>query len=773
MKAEIAVLPHARVSSNTQSFVLRNALEVFHSEYETDAHAIAYSYPDKSPTPRLRLGNLSELITAEKEPVLNWIFIDVDNPDHESWTAEEAEEHWKYLKQSLDLAELESAIFYSTRGGYRLVFLLETPIPVSIASDYITQFSSYLNQKGIPVDEHCVQRWNTIFRLPKVTRDGKLLKAYIDSSGISKPLSWAAPIPLSAHISPPNIDIARQKRPPLRPLGDLGWSVISTCKDSLDGQFEALKKGDPIASKGARQSTMFNIAAKIIGKLELNEPDLAYQALAESVVAGGGISLDDLWDRCCYLVELDKAKRLAKEELQERVESNQPPIVYHGQNYYIYDTTRKTYRPHVTSPAVCQALEQWCRIPGLQTRTRSGKPRSVSEYLADYGRQAVDVVVEMGRARGVYLPEMNGGTLIDGCCKATNIVPIEDKYIARWLELLGGKYHSELLDWIATAAQLDRPTCALYLEGPKGTGKGMFASGIASLWGCGATSYADATGRFNGALTKNPVVLVDEVSQTFDGGEGFSGAFRTLVGESTRQLRRKNQPSSTIRGCPRLIVTANNPDALKLTENLTKNDLEAIAERILHLKHNESAAAFLAYSGGRDFTSDWVLKPDGSPGKIASHAAWLAKTRSVNTSGRFLVSGVLADWHRDLMGNSGIQGAVLAALAHYIDRARPIDGISVDKGMVYVNMPILRKQWGLLMGDNPPREGVLANALKTLAGGKQSRIRFNSGRLRCYCIELSDVTRRAEALHIGDVEKFEIISKGKNPDADEKYPSEC
>ena len=759
MKYCIVVLPHSRISSNTESFRPLPYDTAIAGRYKTDAHALTYMYPNGEDTPRLRLGNLAELIENDREPLLHWVFVDIDNEGHKKWTPAQAEAHWINMKKSNEVPELKAAGYYGTRGGYRLIFRLAEPIKVSLANSYIEQFYSYLRANGIPLDPYCVQSWNTIFRLPRVNRDGTDLKAYVDLAGLNNALTWQAPLPLQSKISPSNTSGKYSDRPEMRPLGDMGWSLLGKCQDSLSGQLDALREGKPIASKGARQVTMFKIAATIVGKLELNSPDLVYQAMAPSVVATGGITLDDLWDRCCYLVEIDKAKRRDREALQEKVQSGQPPIVYHGNSYYVYDSNGKTYRPPVTSPALCQALEQWCLVAGLETRTKYNKPRSVSEYLADYGRQAVDVIVEMGRDRGIFLPNQNGGTLVDGCCLPIEIEPEYSEAVAEWLKYFAGEHHDKLLDWIACAGRLDRPTCAIYIEGPPGTGKGLFASGVASIWGCGATSYADATGKFNSALTRNPIVLVDEMFQAFDGGDGFSGAFRTLIGESSRQLRRKNLPSSTLRGCPRLIITANNGDALKLTENLGQNDLQAIAERILYISHKEAPKKFLNLLGGRNFTKDWVLDSQGNPGTFAKHAMFLAKNREVAEGSRFLVSGVISDWHRDLMGNSGIQGATLAALAHFIDRGQPTAGIEISDSFIYVNVPALRGNWGILMGDQPPREGVLANALKTLAGGLQSRRKFGKNRLRCYKIELNNVLRRAEALQIGDIEKFQRLGR--------------
>ena len=754
---KILVLPNSRVLSMGSEFPLMTAEEAFVNRHATDAHATMYSLPGSADTPRLRLGHLSDLIGEDKEPLLNWVFVDVDNEGHKRWSADEAEQHWLELTKNPFGPEIKNAGYYSTRGGYRLVFSLADPIPCSLASHYIQQFYAYLESVGIPVDPMCIPSWNTLFRLPRVEREGESLESHIDISRAKTPLAWFAPLPLKRNISPSGALTKRTKRPALKPVGDLGWAVLAGCEDSLPVSISALREGEPIAAKGARQTTMFKLAATIIGRLELDTPHLAYQVMAASIVATGGVSLDDLWDRCCYLVDIDKTKRKAKEKIKEQVENSQPPIVYYGSAYYVHDTSGDTYRPPVPSPAVCQALEQWCRLPGLQTRTKNGKPRGISEYLADYSRQAVEVIVEMGRKKGIFLPEVSGGTLIEGCCVTVDIPAEFNADIAKWLELFANEHHEKLLDWLATSTTLSQPTCAIYIEGPPATGKGLFASGVASLWGSGATSYSDAVGKFNGALSKNPVVLVDEMFQAFDGGDGFSGAFRTLIGESSRQLRRKNLPSSTIRGCPRLIITANNGSALQLTENLGKDDLLAIAERILHIKHGEAPRQFIASMGGRRFTADWVIDKQGKPGKFSKHIQYLVENRRTSPGTRFLVAGVVSDWHRDLMGNSGIQGATLAALAHWIDRNQTTQGLEVQGEYIYVNSPALRGQWGLLMGDKPPREGTLAGALRTLAGGKQTRRNFKVGRLRCYRIELLDVIRRAESLQIGDVEKFENL----------------
>ena len=160
----LVILPHAKIASNTTAYKQTDAKLAINQTHNTDAHALAYFFPDGSRTPRLRLGDLSELIENKREPVLGYVFVDVDNDGHKQWSRDAAELHWQRLKTNPVTAD---AGFYSTRGGYRLVYELKNPIKVSIASHYIEQFYEHLRGAGVPVDPHCSARWNTIFRLKR------------------------------------------------------------------------------------------------------------------------------------------------------------------------------------------------------------------------------------------------------------------------------------------------------------------------------------------------------------------------------------------------------------------------------------------------------------------------------------------------------------------------------------------------------------------------------------------------------------------------------
>ena len=57
-----------------------------------------------------------------------------------------------------------------------------------------------------------------------------------------------------------------------------------------------------------------------------------------------------------------------------------------------------------------------------------------------------------------------------GCAPPVKVEPRKNDDVEYWLDMLGGEHKEKLKDWLATVRRTDRPTCALYLEGPPGTG---------------------------------------------------------------------------------------------------------------------------------------------------------------------------------------------------------------------------------------------------------------------------------------------------------------
>lgn len=753
----VLIFPNRNVKGGGAKFHPMTFEDALKRRHATDAHCVGYVMPQGAPTARLNLSHLADLIEEGVEPVLNWVFVDIDNEEHAGWTPEAAKEHWLELEGP---EELDNAVFYSTRGGYRLVWRLAEPLPVSWAGDFVKQFTQYLHRQGVPVDLQCVAQWNTLFRLPFVHRDGVDLQAHVDTTALEGGLTlqWSPPRPLKRQVKTSVAGISDATAPQLTPLTKEEWQQFNGATGLLEGALGILKSGGRLGQRGSRQNAMFSVAGAVMGHLGAKGAALGFRAMAPSVAARqdeeGAPTLEELWGRLKYLAALEAGKEEAQEKAAKITATGQPPIVYRGSKFFVRNTEHETYVGPIDGVGLCQMLEQHFTTVGVvETTNDKGSLLSPSKLTQRYGRAALQVQYEMGLDAGHY-SDKNFGTLHMGCCVG---VPVEAKFnpdVAKWLELFAGDHHEKLLDWLATAAQLNDPTCALYIHGAPGTGKGLFASGLAALWGTGATSYNDAVGKFNSALTRNPIVHVDEYFAFFDGQDGFSGAFRSLIGDTTRQLRVKHMSSATLVGCPRLVICANNGDALQINENLTGQDLAAIAQRVLYIKNNPQAADFLRGLGGRVRTKNWVNGPDGSVGAVGQHITWLKENRQVTPGGRFLVEGVMGDWHRDLMGSSGLSGAVLGAVAHYVQRGQYDEGLELYKGDVLVNAPALRRLWGALTGDKSPRETTLVKSLRTLSNDKTVRRRTSTGRLRFYKLNGADVLRTAENLQIGDVDKM-------------------
>lgn len=752
--------------------------------YGQDAHAVGYLVPTQTSAPRLNVSSIGTLMDMGDEPLMVYVFLDVDNPGHGRWDVEAAELHCQSLLHEFGGPgqALHHAGIYTTRGGYRLVFRPRKPIPVSKARSWLHQFVGHYRrdkagakvwvdgwitkQTGIrPIFQGdkwvggldpASNQWSRMYRLPKVRRERQDTDTWMDLDGLSRgPLTWWPTGNLETHVGPSAATDSHWTTADCpddpAPLGDGQWELLRGAPVAAR-YMDKLQAGKKLGSRGNRDNTMMAVLASIAGHLGTTDPILLYRYMWRSIDADesdGSPSIGKLWDRCIYVADLEAKKAKMAEKVSET-----PPVVYAGSAYYVLDVGGETYRPPVPGPALCQALEQWTGPLGLQTRSRTGKPRPTNEYLAEYGRQAVHVIAEMGRERTVFLEGLNGGTLLEGCCVVRqDITPTEHPEVQKWLELLGGGAVDSLLDWVATVTQLDKPSCALYLRGEGGSGKGMLAAGLAALWGTGATSYHDLSGNWNDALARCPLIFADESMRT-QAGTNFSADFRSLIAESERPLRRRFQNTATIRGCIRLIIAANNDQALNLDEDLTQEDIRAIVSRVLYVQASDKAAEYLAHIGGRTATERWVHAGPGKAGFIAEHALWLAKARQVIPGKRFLVEGRMERFHMALSRRSGFNTHVLAALALYTTQDRPGGGFMFDDQGLWVNAPSLRKLWGSLTNTNPPTDSTVAKALQSLALDRK-RIRLEGrGRIWMSLIPRAAIEETAMELQIGDPDRI-------------------
>jgi hypothetical protein len=211
--------------------------------------------------------------------------------------------------------------------------------------------------------------------------------------------------------------------------------------------------------------------------------------------------------------------------------------------------------------------------------------------------------------------------------------------------------------------------------------------------------YANIIGTHNDAIAHCPLIWGDEELPPSQFGKTPSAVFRTLVGNSEFNLRRMYSPAATIKGCLRLLVTANNDNALKIEEDLTPDDYEAIVQRIGYIHSPSAAKLYLQSLGGRATTEAWV-EGDG----IAQHVLWLQKNRTVQPGKRFLVDGWESDLHKNLQSSSGVAGMVVEVIAYAVAQkfgkagSSIYPGFVIGNGFIYVTISGVYDAWEAALG---------------------------------------------------------------------------
>jgi hypothetical protein len=787
----------------------------FGERYATDAHAVGYAVRGadgvaRASLPRINVEALATLISDGDEPLQRWVFVDVDNPRHEKWASKDHGARTvrdMFARFGTKGGPLDAAGWYTTTNGFRLVWRLECPIKVSFYNAWAEAFLAHLSKRtGIPlcvpkgranaspdgqggIDVTCAQ-WSRCFRLPFVRRevdgaDGRPdpARAYdtdpaIDLSRVFEggALYWSPPGNVRRDVPAPAVgDLVGGDAPPYTDASDITPEEWAKLEAKGTPYYHKIRDGLPLSGKGDRDQGMMRAIGDVVGAFDTTDPTIPWRFLARCVAADvspGAPTLPKLWDRCKYV-----ARRQANQHAVAKIVERVPPIVFTQAStpYYVWNEATGGYEPPVKGVALVHGLDAYCPTLGIVTRTQTGKLRDAAELIAQYGAPARRVIVEYGRALTTY--DRRTATVYEAAAPPREVAPVYHAQVDRWLGLLAGGEgaNAELLrDWLATVRDVQRPTCALYVEGKKSVGKGMLAQGIASLWSPSASpvDFVDVVGAFNGAITSCPLVFADE-SMPQDGN--FSATFRRWVGNSTHRLSRKFLDVATLIGCPRFLIAANNGEALRLKERLTAEDLDAIVERILYLPASPEAAEYLEDIGGREYTTKagWVLQSsDGGttldqPGKIAEHIAYLEQTRNVKPGPRFLVHGRIAEFHRDLTLTSGLTQSVLSAIAKHVDNAQtplpgiivgaryvdPVDG--VERPAVWVNAEALTRSWVQLHGTQAPPEHEVSATLKAAARGRERHRAPGIGQRWYHVIPGSSVLRVAELLQIGDAERIE------------------
>ena len=169
---------------------LVDAKEALTRDWPTDAHCAMYAVEGEDCAPRIAKKAVRDGVI---EPVLRWIIVDIDTPDH--IPVADADEWLEgQLDLTLSIPECTHALIWKSRGGIKIAWPLadDRQYGVKKGEDYLQMFHKYLVGEGLDVDEAC-KDWTRLMRLPRTVRDGTLQDYQVYGWDNLKPLGWEPP----------------------------------------------------------------------------------------------------------------------------------------------------------------------------------------------------------------------------------------------------------------------------------------------------------------------------------------------------------------------------------------------------------------------------------------------------------------------------------------------------------------------------------------------------------------------------------------------------
>ena len=720
-------------------------LDALGRTYASDACIVQYAPPEGTERfPRLAKSALARWSDGVSGPKLESLLVDIDYVNHQvppdDWHLEVvAKVQWP-------------CGWYRTPHGLRLVIEPHEPIPLLYADSYIAWAHSRLQAMGIATDPSCTD-WTRLSKAPRIL--GHDLP--MDLSGIA-PLT-ERPDELTASSPVLLGDILGRSMPD----GDIPKLTRAHLKGMPSKLAEDIFHARLWAPEGERHSVLLSAAIALTTVNETNDPLVPFLALHTCAIKMGK-SIEELWGICRWAAALQSgASQAVDDELTTTVQDTaevmgvkrsavrQRVVIDAGPEFFVWDESLNQYTPGFTHQhQLAGALDRHAPI------LSGGGEGSFASLMRELSSHASEV-------RYTYCNELEGyvdGTMVRRVCRPDPALkPKFDADIEKWFLALFGAAAPTALDWLASYPRIDRPLCALYLDGPKSIGKSMLAMGLARLHSRDMmfVAYPDLAASFNDPLLKSPLVWADEKVQA-GGHLNDSAVFRRVVGNGVFPMNAKYRAKSSLTGYPRILITANNADALQIREDLDNEDIEAIRIRIGYVKverpvHGTDPTPVallkrLAVEAGepsaREFTEHWV-----AGGGIARHVLWLAENRVVQEGSRLLVEGWESDLTRDLSTSVGSAGAVAEVVALAIAGGQHVESVRWFGGQIYASNTLLAADWEVILGhrvDRAPNSNARLKALKSLSHGVQARLKVNGQAKRqlYWVIDAGTIARIAE-----------------------------
>lgn len=437
-------------------------------------------------------------------------------------------------------------------------------------------------------------------------------------------------------------------------------------------------------------------------------------------------------------------------------------IIQAGNDHYIF--FNGSYRGPHNKDAAFVATHQLlapAASAGVTTYTVDAKNnvryKPLSELAREYGSIAENITLSM-TAQSPSFDETTK-TLTKPACPLRVTEAKYDSEVDKYLNLLGGSSAEKLIDFVSAITELDRPCAALYLHAPPGYGKSFLVRCLARLWTTNdPTRLSSAINQYNAEIANCPLVFADEAMPENFRRHGNTGELREFIQCGKRLSNQKYRQAVPLEGYIRLIMAANNQDLLGTPEELSKNDVEAVVERVCFIDcDNEEVRTFLESKTREEL--DTFLTED----RVAKHALWLRDNHVIQNRTRFILSGKNTSFHRAMIVDQGLTSSIIHWLVNYLRQPNLIDKnpiaankILIKSGQLYVQTGVFSDHWSAYVTHVlPPTPNKLAKSLGQIAEKSKAVRTKSKGSRKYWCIDTENLITWAENSAYSDREEIE------------------
>jgi hypothetical protein len=251
--------------------------------YSHDAHCVAYVVGDDrgilARYPRLRKSSLGWVRDLGYWVEADVLLCDIDRPGHAEWsTHDEAREAVEEAHEALERA----ATVYATRSGLRVIQSMVSPLAVDSYEPALDVWRHGVERAvGMPADI-AARDWTRLYRLPRVTRDGREQTwPVLTSDEVIEPPRAPAPVRVAVPAAFEREPVEREpvEREPVE-REPVEWA--DSLPEELHGLCEAIAERMPDGDSPSWHDTHLAIAGAL---MRLGVPDSMLPEVARRVAA--------------------------------------------------------------------------------------------------------------------------------------------------------------------------------------------------------------------------------------------------------------------------------------------------------------------------------------------------------------------------------------------------------------------------------------------------------------------------------------------------------